>query len=165
MRDWSPMRDILHFLKRMISDDNGVPSSSRVIGIVIFTILGVSVGSITGVALWKLYFSTDPLMVRVILDALNKFAWIYLILAATALSLYGINVWKYIAQIKTGVATPFSNSNNDDDYLMPRTGSKTLNPSPTPSNAIPIQTGKKVEAPHPIPPRVKPPTPGIGSDD
>jgi hypothetical protein len=167
------MRDLMAFLKRMVSDDNGMPSSSRVIGIMIFTLLVVSVGSITGVFLWKLYWTQDANVVKILVEGINKFSWFYMILAATALSLYGINVWKYIAQIKSGGIMGGGSSINDSDadYSKPLkpSGVTGLPPSGVPSTQaikIPIQTGRKVaEKPHPVPPPVKTSIPGQGSDD
>ena len=165
MADWKPMKDLMSFLKRMISDDNGVPSSSRLIGMEIFTLLAVCVGSITGVFLWKLYWTSDSMVVKILVEGINKFAWFYMILAATALSLYGINVWKYIAQIKNGGVLGGGSSNNDsdDDYLQPLKS----NPSVVPAvNKVPVQAGVKVAEPvHPIAPVPKTTTPGEGSDD
>lgn len=97
-----PMKEFLRFLSLMASDDRGVPSASRVIGAVIFTILGVSLAAITAVLLWKIVVTTDQVNLSTVVGALSKSMWIYMILAATALSLYGINIWKYIAQIRAG---------------------------------------------------------------
>jgi hypothetical protein len=52
----------------------------------------------------------------------------------TALSLYGINVWKYIAQIRTGVAV------KDD-------GTDVVSPAPTVAQVMTVVTGKPLEAP------------------
>jgi hypothetical protein len=89
-------------MRLMASDDRGTPSSSRVIGALIFIVLGVSLAAITAVLLWKIVVTNDQINLSTVVTAITKFGWLYMILAATALSLYGINVWKYIAQIRAG---------------------------------------------------------------
>ena len=102
----NPMKELLLFLRMMASDDNGNPSSSRGIGLIIFTSLSICVTGVTATLLYRITQIQDAEALKVATDALIRFAWMYLIMAGTALSLYGINVWKYIAQIRTGVALP-----------------------------------------------------------
>ena len=96
------LKELFKFLRMMASDDHGVPSSSRAIGAAIFVVLGVCLASITAVFLWKIVQTNDQINLSTMVTAITKFGWLYMILAATALSLYGINVWKYLAQIRAG---------------------------------------------------------------
>lgn len=97
-----PPKPKTHFLTLMASDDRGTPSSSRVIGTVIFACLSLVILAIYTVLLVRIATITDSASLGIVTNALIKFDWVILIMSATALSLYGINVWKYIAQIRAG---------------------------------------------------------------
>lgn len=118
MQFLNPMRELFDFLKMMISDDSGHPSSSRGIGLILFSCLSICVSAVTGVFLYKIVTVSDSQTVKVVTDALIRFTWIYVIMAATALSLYGIHVWKYIAQIRTGVALPEASKEKTEDESL-----------------------------------------------
>ena len=102
MRFIDPMKEFFKFLRLMASDERGQPSSSRVIGFLVFTSLIVSIIAITAVLLWKIVVTVDQVNLSTVVTALSKSMWIFLILAATALSLYGINIWRYVACIRAG---------------------------------------------------------------
>ena len=102
MRFIDPMKEFFKFLRLMASDERGQPSSSRVIGFLVFSSLIISIVAITTVLLWKIVVTSDPASLNIVVTALSKSMWIFLILAATALSLYGINIWRYVASIRAG---------------------------------------------------------------
>jgi hypothetical protein len=182
MRFVDPMKELLRFLRLMASDDRGTPSSSRVIGILIFSVLAASVAAITSVLLFKIVVSNDPVIIGHVVTAITKFGWLYMILAATALSLYGINVWKYIAQIRAGeFINPMQMMGGQaQPPAVPSQPTLPIRP-PGPlvvpmatvgqggavgSKLIPTLGGVPVE-PHtdPIPPKLHTPDAGVGSDD
>ena len=89
--------------------DNQTPSSSRVYGGMIFvTVLALQL-MIIGVLCWKI-LRLDPNLANApaILTIYSKillafFLWSILFDVATALSLYGVNCWKYVAAMRCGV--------------------------------------------------------------
>ena len=96
------MKELLAFFKLVASDGHGNPSSSRVIGMGIFAVLALSLAAITTVFLYRIATLDDQVNLSTITMALTKFDWIYMILAATALSLYGINIWQYLGTLRMG---------------------------------------------------------------
>lgn len=109
----------------MYEPDGHTPSSARLVAVSIFTTLNVlTIAIVAGLVrmivvlsrqiphLAEIGKSTADLVRTV--ELLTKATvtislWWFLFLAATALSLYGINVWKYVAAIRAG--TPA----NDND--------------------------------------------------
>ncbi len=117
---WSRLCDVLiryldviprlvdHFIGATREHDNVTPSSSRVNGtLIILTILVLQL-MIIGVLCWKI-FTLDPalatasVILPIYVRTLSIFLlWALLFDVATALSLYGINVWRFVAAIRTG---------------------------------------------------------------
>jgi hypothetical protein len=104
--DGSLKNPLRTFIKLLFSDDNLMPSSTRVIGTWIFTFVSMAVGLLTGVLAKKIYTTTDAKIVESCMQGVKTLLWIYTTMLASALSMYGINVWKYIAQIQAGLFIP-----------------------------------------------------------
>jgi len=149
----NPFKNFVQFFKLVLSDDQGVPSSSRVIGLTIFITLSVCIAAITWVFLRKIYYINDANVLKIMTEGIIKFAWIYLIMAATALSLYGINIWKHVANIRFGgLLAP-----SEEEVIKPPT------PLPIPS---PTPTGATGATGSPVPiPKAKAPLVGVRTDD
>ena len=84
-------------------------SSARIWGGIIITVLlacNVALVGTMSYGIWKcMYYEPhDILALKTIVDGIKDMAYLYFIMAATALALYGINVFKYISEIKNGVA-------------------------------------------------------------
>ena len=163
------------FLRLAFSNDNGVPSSARIIGLFLFSGLLAFLIAATSVLLYRILHTTDAVSLKILVDGFSKFQWHYLYLLAGALALYGINIWKYIAQIRVG---SFFNNGDEDDQanqqnqqmLNQRNQSNSYGSTysqPTlPINSIPIHKGVPVEQhTDTIPPTTKTPITGVGSDD
>lgn len=178
-----PLKSLLEFLRLVVSDDNKLPSSTRIVGIWIFMLLGFSVAGITTALVFKIFTLNDSASLKVVVDGVVKFGWIYMILAATALSLYGIHVWKYIAQLRSGAV--FMGDPEDSDQ-MPRNpymgggmmgggglfggggmmGGGGMRPIQGGGIRPPLVPGTPVEnIKAPIPPKTPSSVAGIGSDD
>jgi hypothetical protein len=104
--DGSLRHPLRTFIRLMFSDDNMMPSSTRVIGTWIFGFVSVAVGVLTGVLALKLHGATDARIVESCMVGVKTLLWIYTTMLATAMSMYGIHVWKYIAQIQAGLFMP-----------------------------------------------------------
>ena len=157
------------FLRLAFSNDNGVPSSARIIGLFLFSGLLAFLIAATSVLLYRILHTTDVVSLKILVDGFSKFQWHYLYLLAGALALYGINIWKYIAQIRVGT---FFNNGDEDDQANQQNQQMLKSLPATPvaqipqTNSTPIQRGVPVEQPvGPIPPKTKTPIPGVGSDD
>jgi hypothetical protein len=103
----------------MHEPDGTTPSSARMIAVMIFTALTfLTAGIITGFVHMTVETSESIAQVAAtgkstadltkVIDLLTHAIvtitlWWFLFLAATALSLYGINVWKWVASIRAGV--------------------------------------------------------------
>lgn len=132
-----------------IEEPNGNPSSARIYaGILLVTIpviqLMVVLAVMARLATLNPSLSNVPTLTSSYLGFLKSFLlWTLLFNAGTAMSLYGINVWKYISSIRTGVA-PLPEA---DD------GSTTTNSSSSPvtPQVVPAATtnGSSSETPAP----------------
>jgi hypothetical protein len=92
------------FIARSLMEANGVtPSSARIIAAFIFGSLTILTFLIILVLLFRIMTIQDPYLGGALLSTLTKITlyW-FLFFAATALSLYGINVWKYVAGMRLG---------------------------------------------------------------
>ena len=95
------------FIKKALMEENGeTPSSARLIAAFILGALTVLTFLIILVLLFRIMTIQDPMLGASLLSSLTKITlyW-FLFFAATALSLYGINVWKYIAGMRMGFDT------------------------------------------------------------
>jgi hypothetical protein len=137
----------------MYEPDGKTPSSARLIAVSIFTTLNVlTIGIVGGLVrmivvttrqiphLAEIGKSTADLVKTV--ELLTKATvtislWWFLFLAATALSLYGINVWKYVAAIRAG-----TNAGPDDPPAVPAAPAV-----PTVSQAVAAVKGAVTQAP------------------
>lgn len=146
-------RTIDHFFGAT-SEPDGTPSSARIYAGWIFVAILVFQSMIISVLCWKiLKLETTavnaPSLAVTYTSVLKTFFTISILFdMGTALSLYGINVWKYIAQIRTGVAA------KDDE-------SPTGSSAPTPAQLVTVVTGKPSDQPAKppvIPPAPKPPS-------
>jgi hypothetical protein len=97
--DGTLFHPIRTFLWLLFSDDSHFPSSARVLGMVILSTLSLCVGCVTGVLVYRIANTLDPILLKLFLDGLKGLTTIYLFMSATALSLYGIHVWKYISNL------------------------------------------------------------------
>lgn len=152
------------FIRLMFSDDNAMPSSARVIGTSIFAAVSVGFAAITWVLLWKIVHTQDAPVVESCVSAIKSLMWGYCILVFSALSLYGIHVWKYVAQLQSGflgsTTNPFG-SNYGQQY-----GYNNMNKSYTPAVSSAVKALDPTPAPGPpAPPPPKTPVAGVGSDD
>lgn len=100
-----------HFIGATRESDNVTPSSARVNGTLIILTILLLQAMIIGVLCWKI-LTLDPgnvnaaTLLPIYVRALNIFLlWALLFDVATALSLYGINVWRWVAAIRTGAAS------------------------------------------------------------
>jgi hypothetical protein len=92
------------FIAKSLMEPNGeTPSSARIIAAFIFGSLTVLTFLIILVLLFRIMTIQDPYLGGALLSTLTKITlyW-FLFFAATALSLYGINVWKYVAGMRMG---------------------------------------------------------------
>lgn len=153
------------FIRLMFSDDNAMPSSSRVVGSSLFASVTAGFGAITWVLLWKIVHSESPQVVEACVGGIRNLLWGYSILTFSALSMYGIHVWKYVAQLQSGFlgtqANPFNGGYG---------GYNNMNKSYTPSvtSSIADKVIKEVDPtppPGPAKPPVKTPLAGVGSDE
>ena len=101
-------RIVDHFLGAAKEMDNVTPSSARTYGGMIFmAVLGLQV-AIVWVLLYKIVsldmaLPNAPTLLPVLTKVLLVFLlWALLFDVGTALSLYGLNIWKYIAAIRCG---------------------------------------------------------------
>ena len=91
------------------TEPNGAPSSARVYaGILLVTIPGIQTMVVLAIMTRLLTLSPTatnaPALTSAYLGFLRTFLlWTLLFDASTALSLYGINVWKYLVALRTGV--------------------------------------------------------------
>lgn len=178
----------LKFVRDALSETpGGLPSSARVIGAVLFGIVALAVGATTFVLLWRIFFIADSDSLKILVDGLSKFQWQFLYLSATALALYGINVFKQIAQIRAGslfniednpnMMNPYGMGGMGGMYggmgmynrppYMPMVTPTTIGQGGTAgTQVIKTVTGQPVE-PHTTPVQPKMPTAeaGVGSDD
>jgi hypothetical protein len=157
------------FLRLMFSDDNYYPSSARVLGTLIFCFIGLSVGALTLTLSIKLWHSQDPAVIQTLVSGYRTLMWMYTTLVGCGLSFYGINAWKYIAQIQSGFfmpqfpqmggyqygAYPGGCGSYGYSYQQPVIQSSPLAP----------KAGSTDHIPAPVPPKVKTPEAGVGSDD
>jgi hypothetical protein len=91
------------FLRLMFSDDNLMPSSTRVIGTTIFTFLVAAMTAFTWVVTGKIHATTDPAIINALVGGFRYIFWFFMFMAASALSMYGIHVWKYLGQLQSGL--------------------------------------------------------------
>lgn len=168
-KDGSLKHPLFTFVRLMFSDDNFIPSSARVLGTAIFCFIGLSVGLLTSVLAFKLYSSQDPTVVQTLVSGYKTLVWIYTTLIASGLSFYGINAWKYIAQIQSGFfmppVNPFGGGYGQGMYgggMYGGYGQQLQSPLATP--LVP-KAGTTDHVPHPVQPPVKTPEAGVGSDD
>lgn len=97
---------VYHLFKKSLYEPNGTEvSSSRVFGAIIIVVVCMCQFFLTGVLGVKIMQEIDLEKLRVLIGAFKYMMYAYLILVATALTLYGTNVWKYIAEIKNGKGT------------------------------------------------------------
>ena len=92
------------FVRQALMEENGeTPSSARLIAAFIFGSLTCLTFLIILVLLFRIMTIQDPMLGTALLSSLTKITlyW-FLFFAATALSLYGINVWKYVAGMRMG---------------------------------------------------------------
>jgi hypothetical protein len=98
------------FIKRAFLEDDGIRvSSSRIMGALTFGVLHLCNVVLIGAISWSLIkvIQTHPIDNMALISLLGSIKYLsllYLILAATALALYGVNVWKYLNEIKNGVS-------------------------------------------------------------
>ena len=112
-----------HLIAATKEIDNHTPSAARVFAGCIFTVVLSLQCAIIGTLVWKVYLM-DLLAPSAVaaLQVLSKILlafllWSILFDVATALSLYGINVWRYVAAMRTGQAVK-----DDDDHDQPNPG-------------------------------------------
>jgi hypothetical protein len=171
------------FLRLMFSDDNLMPSSSRVIGTSIFAFLLSAMTAFTWVVVSKIYGSNDANVIIALVGAFRYIFWFFMFLAASALSMYGIHVWKYMAQIQMGLTgtqgNPWSpnsynsygnsyggsygNLGGSSPYTTFMQGG--LSSSPLIRTSTPLVKGTDPTPVPDPPPTTKTPIAGIGSDD
>jgi hypothetical protein len=101
--------------KAFLEDDGKTVSSSRLMGGLTFAVLHFCNVTLVGAISWGIWsvikiHPIDNMALTSLLGSIKYLALLYLILAATALALYGINIWKYVSAIKNGL-------NNDVDGL------------------------------------------------
>lgn len=108
---------ILDFLKPKLpdllvrsfyEDDGRTVSSSRIMGALTFFVLhfcNVVLVSVITYSIFKVVKMApiDNQALTSLLGSIKYLSLLYLILAATALALYRINIWKYVSAIKNGV--------------------------------------------------------------
>jgi hypothetical protein len=156
------------FVRLMFSDDNFIPSSARVLGTAIFAFIGTSVGLLTSVLAYKLYVTQDPSVVQTLVSGYKTLVWIYTTLIASGLSFYGINAWKYIAQIQSGFfmppVNPLGGGYGQSGYGG-YGGYGTGGGYGVPASPVVPQAGSTDHLPHPVQPKAKTPEAGVGSDD
>lgn len=97
------------FIKRSFLEEDGkTVSSSRIMGGLTFVVLHfcnvvlVSAISWSIIKVMKLN-PIDNVALASLLGSIKYLSLLYLILAATALALYGVNIWKYVASIRSGI--------------------------------------------------------------
>jgi len=114
-------------LKKIIQEhDHSTYSSARAWGGWIFLILGICNLILAGSIGWGIHHVLmltpidNPALLSLV-TSIKNLAWLYVILAATALALYGINVWKYVAQIRNGIYNRIGQNipDTDDDIQQP----------------------------------------------
>jgi hypothetical protein len=133
-------RTIDHFFGATSEPDGQTPSSARIYAGWIFTMILILQLMVISVLCWKIlrletWAPNAPSLGVTYTSVLKTFFTISILFdMGTALSLYGINVWKYIAQIRTGVAV------KDD-------GTDVVSPAPTAAQVMTVVTGKPSEAP------------------
>lgn len=138
-----------HLFGATSEPDNSTPSSARIYAGWIFTMILVLQLMVISVLCWKIlrldtWAPNAPSLAVTYTAVLKTFFTISILFdMGTALSLYGINVWKYIAQIRTGVAV------KDD-------GTDVVSPAPTAAQVMTVVTGKPSDAP--AKPPVAPPS-------
>ena len=158
------------FIRLMFSDDNHLPSSTRIVGTWIFTFVTLAVGFLTAVLGWKLHETLDPKIVESLMVGIKTLLWIYTTMLASALSMYGINAWKYITQIQAGVLAPAVGMLNSQMGQYSTMSQTTSMPSYQGGTSLPVPPVKKAPVINPDPP--EPPKPvtknqiaGVGNDD
>lgn len=103
------------FLKRSFMEEDGkTVSSSRIMGGLTFVVLHFCNVILVSAISWSIIkvirlVPIDNAALSSLLGSIKYLSLLYLILAATALALYGVNIWKYVASIRNGV-----NSRVDD---------------------------------------------------
>lgn len=108
-------------LQKAITEPGGKEvSSTRVWGGITFAVLLLCNMALVGTICWGirkvLYLApVDNVALASLLGSIKNLAWLYLVLAATALSLYGINVWKYINTLKNGLSTVAKDVEDSED--------------------------------------------------
>lgn len=137
-------RTLNHLFGATCEPDGVTPSSARTFGAWIFTTVLFLQVLVIGVLCWRIFrldhtIANAPALATIYTSVLKTFfLWSLLFDVATALSLYGINVWKYVAQIRTGVAI------KDDGTDVG------ASPVPTKDQVVAVVTGKApVVAPAP----------------
>lgn len=103
-----PLRRVVnHVIGATRELDHRTPSSARIYGgVLLATIILIQI--LIAVALCFRLATVDPalvnapVLIKVYVTALKALLWSLLFDAATALSLYGVNVWRYIAAIRCG---------------------------------------------------------------
>lgn len=150
-------RTIDHFFGATSEPDGQTPSSARIYAGWIFAAILIFQSMIISVLCWKIlrletWAPNAPSLAVTYTSVLKTFFTVSILFdMGTALSLYGINVWKYIAQIRTGVAA------KED-------GSEALGSTPTAAQVMTVVTGKPTDAPT-KPPVAPAPKPSDASDD
>lgn len=134
--------------------DGRTPSSARIWGTMILVTVNILTILVILIVLFKLKATDNVQMASVLMTSLAKLVlWEFLFLLATALSLYGINVWKYVAQIRTGVSIP------DDDGKGNFPGPMPYPPRPTGGNPTGIGVGTSLPQVPGLPQVPAPPLP------
>ena len=149
-----------HLLEATKEPDGVTPSSARIYALWLIAFVLLAQFLIVDCLVWKLLTldASSPNAIglaNVYASVLRVFMlWSMLFDVATALSLYGINVWKYVAAMRTGQVVQ---EDSDEERLITGQPSTSLTPR--------VSAISKITIPRPtssVPPR--PPSPS-GDDD
>lgn len=141
-----------HIRASTMEPDGVTPSSARLYALWLIGFVLLAQFIIVDCLVWKLLtldatLPTAPALANTYASILRAFMlWTMLFDVATALSLYGINIWKYVAAIRTGVPLNESDPEAATPKAVVRTGAK-IPPKPAPEakDSPDEETGSRVE--------------------